>query len=405
MKNRVLIFLLACSNFFVASAQEMTLLDSLIKTNKYDFTFNGNQFKGDGMDYILSQSENAQFVGIAENHNVKEIPLFTSFLFDQLAENYQFNYLALEQDPVMMQLLSQRKYEAVEIAKKYPHGFTFISDQELGLIAHVITRSDKINSGWGCDQSFGASHALNEIVLGLRKQKMNTEGLDQLLKSVYEKELKRDLGKGIHYLSEIDEPKEFLSVKEIIDQKHSEDLSFYIESLIKSDSIYSHIVNEEFFEGRSMRENYMKSRFIEEYKKALTNDPLPKVLLKFGHFHLMDGFNRGTLVTNVGNLTKHIAQYNGKESLLINTQVYRNDQSEWDYFEDSYPNFAKHAEVNSYTLFDLRPLRASFYNGLLQDLVADKARRSFTQLIFSFDLLIAVGNGGDATWEVTGVDY
>jgi len=386
-------------------AQSTSVLDSLLLTNKYEIGFSEQGFSGEGIAYIIKNAQNTQFVGIAENHNVKQVPVFTSFLFDALKENYGFNYLVLEQDPVMMKLLSEKKYDVIEMAKTYKSGFTFISDQELKLIDHVVNISKASNNSvWGCDQSFGASHALQEIINNLKIKDKATKTLKSLNNEIYSKEKDRDL-ELYHYMSELNKTKDLIPFKEAVTNHGEVSSEFYINSLIISDSIYNLIVKKSFYQSRSMRENYMKSRFVEEYKQALKTDTLPKALLKFGHFHLMDGFNTGSLTTNIGGIVRNIAQYNNKEALIINTQVYRDDNSDWDYLEGAYPQFTKHSSVDSWTLFDLRPLRIYDYNGWLSGAIKDENLRNWRSLIYRFDMLLIIGNGTDATWKITKVDY
>ena len=63
-----------------------------------------------------------------------------------------------------------------------------------------------------------------------------------------------------------------------------------------------------------------------------------------------------------------------------------------------------HANINSWTLFDLRPLRAAYYNGAHKHLSKENNKK-LNNLLFSFDMLLVIGNGGDGTWKVTGAEY
>ena len=46
------------------------------------------------MDFLMKASAEAQFFAFGEEHNVKEVPAFTSLLFGTLHERYGYNYLA-----------------------------------------------------------------------------------------------------------------------------------------------------------------------------------------------------------------------------------------------------------------------------------------------------------------------
>ena len=80
-------------------AQE-TLLDSLVKQFSYPVVFTEGRLSGPGADFILKKTKNAQFVNLGEEHNAKDIPVFTTALFTLLQKQYGFEFLALEQDPL-----------------------------------------------------------------------------------------------------------------------------------------------------------------------------------------------------------------------------------------------------------------------------------------------------------------
>ncbi len=401
----ILLFILSIAAHF-AFTQSFSILDSVILANKHVIKVDqeNDHFSGEGFDYLQENCDNVQFIGIAENHNTREIPKFTFSLFEKLHEQYSFNYLALEQDPVMMSLLSTREYETLEMAKKHPHGFTFISDQELEMIESTLNLANSKNSVWGCDQSFGASHSIAHILRSFENESDNLKMLESIYHRIYEKEENRNLIE-YHYMADTTKRIDFLKIHELIINSGKEELDFYITSLLISDSIFSEFLNKRYYQSRSMRESYMRQRFIAEYKKAMNADPFPKVLLKFGHYHLMDGFNTGSNTLNVGNLIRNLATYNGMESLIISTQIFRDDGSDWDYLDESYPMFTKHASISNWTLFDLRPLRPFDSNGLLKGAVKDEQRVLWEDLLYNYDMILVIGNGGDATWLETGVEY
>ncbi len=404
MRIKFYFLLLLVFNSLVLDAQNTALLDSIILQNKYIILRQEGKFSGEGMDYILENCVDAQFVGLAENHNTKEIPIFTTFLFEQLHLNDHFNYLALEQDAVMMNLISKKQVDVYTMATKYHNGFTFISDQELELIAQAKKISKTKNSIWGCDQSFGASHAVAYISEALKNKGKANAKIDSIRNKIEKLEKTRDL-EEYHYMADTLKRKDLTTIQEELLKTTGDSLQFYIHSLLISDSIYSQIMRRKYYQSRSMRENYIRTRFLEEYNKALKVDSVPKVLLKFGHYHLMDGLNSGSYSTNIGDLVRNLAQFNNKKALIINTQIYRNDHSDWDYLEDSYPMFTKYADINSWTLFDLRPLRSYQANGLLDGQIDAKFIQNWEDLIFKFDMILIVGNGGDGTWNKTGVKY
>lgn len=397
MYIKILLTIIALGFSTTICLSQESKLDRLIKLNKYIIEQDGNEFSGPGIDYILQQAKDVQFLGLAENHNTMQVPIFTSYLFKQLHNQHDFNYLALEQDPIMMKLLSSRKYNAVEMAKKYNHGFTFIADQEVDMIHEVVNISKSPNSIWGCDQSSGVSHVLDEIMESCKPNSDSYEELKSLVEKMKGLEATRESNR---YIGRTSSTRDIKRIQEILQNNHiSPDLLEYFNHVVISNSIYSDFRNAKYHESRSFREYYMRGRFIEEFKRAQQIDSLPKVVLKFGHYHLMDGFNIGSQVNGVGNLIRSLAQFNNKKSLVINMQIYRNDGSDWDYLDESYPEFVEHSDINSWTLFDLRPIRAGFNNGDYTELIEKEYKEYFEELVNRYDLLLIIGNGGDGTWD------
>lgn len=79
----------------------------LLKANSHEITLSNGALSGDGAEFLIKASERSQFFAIGEPHDTKEVPEITSLLFKLLKARHRFNYLALEQDPVMMQMLSR----------------------------------------------------------------------------------------------------------------------------------------------------------------------------------------------------------------------------------------------------------------------------------------------------------
>lgn len=400
--------LLLLLSFGSADAQE-SILDSIILKHKYIIESAQNGLSGDGITYLLDESKNAQFVLIGENHNTKEIPEFTSELFAILHKNYQFQYLALEQDPAMMRIVSNRDVSITEMARKYPYSFTFITDQELAMIEKVRSISRAKSPIWGCDQSFGASHSLDVISDFLNSKTKYQREVDSLYKDIHTKERERNLD-SYHYMAELNKREQLLTIKNNIPYKYAKRLAFYIDELLISDSIYHLIKTKKYFESRSMREEYMKIRFLCEYKLASAKDQLPKVVLKFGNNHLNNGYNPGSNVNSLGNFVRQFALMNNKNSISINAMIYRNDGSDWDYFKSDssllyLQRFANNSDVNQWTLFDLRPLKSIYYNEDVSLGITKQEKANWENLIYGFDFLLLVGNGNDGTLNQTNGQY
>jgi hypothetical protein len=395
--------------YFANAIAQKSYLDSIISKHKYTIELTQNGLSGDGIQFLLSEVKDAQFVLIGENHNTKEIPEFTSLLFEQLNKLYQFEYLALEQDPAMMKIISDRTTNISDLARKYHNGFTFITDQELAMMQKVRSISKAKNPIWGCDQSFGASHSIDVINSFLKSKRKQVTTIDSLCTIIYEKEKARNI-ESYHYMSELNKTQELQLIKDNIPFKYTNSLNFYIDELLTSDSIYKLIRNKMYFESRAFREDYLKKRFLSEYKLATTKNKTPKVVLKFGNNHLNNGYNPGSSVNSLGNFVRQLALINNKSSISINALIYRNDGSDWDYFTSEpallyLQHFADNTTVTQWTLFDLRPLKAAYYNETLAPYITKEEQRNWENLIYGYDFLLLIGNGTDGDATITNGQY
>jgi hypothetical protein len=384
--------------------------DSAINANKYIIQFKDHKISGNGVEFILKQTQNSQFVLIGENHNTKEIPQFTNALFNLLRKNEGFQYLALEQDPVMMKILSNgSRIDINEEAKRYPYGFTFITDQELNMISNMIDSSKVVNSVWGCDQSFGASQAVEVIKNYLQAKKIHIKTIDSIFLKISKMESVRKID-SVDYMSDMNKTQDLIAIKNSIPAQYTQAMDFYISSLILSDSMYVMNRHKKYFESSLMRENYMKNRFLEEYNIAKAQTPFPKVVLKFGNVHLTDGFNWITDVSSLGDFARALALSNNKNAFSINALIYRTDSSDWNYFgkdpSTAYlKKIANDISINDWTIIDLRPLKTMYYNGKLKGLITKEERDHWEDLIFGYDCLLLIGNGNDGDVSNTKGEY
>ena len=134
--------LLACAVAHADTRDAEAVLEGLLSAHSFPVTLERGVLSGPGLDVLLAAAANAQFVNVAEAHGDYDIPRFTSALFAALHAAHGFDYFATEQDPLMMQWMSEDPVRGDEegvyaLARKYPYGFTFISDQELEMLATI----------------------------------------------------------------------------------------------------------------------------------------------------------------------------------------------------------------------------------------------------------------------------
>ena len=127
---------------FYSLAELNAAISELLRANTQAVAHVGSEFSGPGFDVLVRGAADAQFVCLGEQHNSRQIPAFAAALFKQLRAKAGFKHVALEQDPFICELASSREaagsLDAVAaLARRYPNAFTFLTDQELELIAAV----------------------------------------------------------------------------------------------------------------------------------------------------------------------------------------------------------------------------------------------------------------------------
>jgi hypothetical protein len=176
-----------------------------------------------------------------------------------------------------------------------------------------------------------------------------------------------------------------------------------IEALIKSRDIYQKNMNGSGYESNRERSLLMKSNFVTDYKQATQADGVPpKVLLKFGAWHMYTGINplrnndMGNFVTELsdgqGTTSLHIAILGVKGSQLRFAGIGHPYQpADFNLAEDKDSDFLflkpmfDNLESEGWTMFDLRGLRKGFHS-------LEPVDKEMERIIFGYDLLVLIPN-------------
>lgn len=409
------IFLLATviTLSFPAYGRDVTLA-SVLAEHTYAIELSDKGLSGPGAERLLADAADTQFVLLAEAHNNRDIPRFTTALFRALHEAHDYRYFATEQDPLMMQRVSEAPvrgdYDRVSaLAKQYPKGFTFISDEELQMLAAIgDISSARGRPIWGAEQAFGVTHYLDELealapgdrALGL---------LEDLRSESAVAETQRDLDAS-HYISDgADLAQRLEALRAAFAPRPGSRPAFLLQALQRSNEIYGyyHRAREGETVGlynNTVREAYMKQRFVEEYRLAeAVESRLPKVLLKYGAWHLFHGRGPGNAYT-LGNFTHEFALANRMHALGIFTLPYENadELAQWPGWIEP---FVRDAPAAGWDLIALAPLRVHAHARKFDGEFAAEHRDMLYRLVFGFEYLLRMPASGPASYGVTGWEY
>lgn len=389
-------------------------LDSIVTANAYEIRLEGGRFTGPGAGLLLNEASRAQCLLLGEEHNALEIPQLVGALFDTLQKQAGYHYVALEQDPLTMELASRApmrgQVEALAAySRRYPFAFTFVSDQELAMIAHIgaVSRghADPI---WGLDQSFGAAHSLDRLLaIGGPRVSPAARALAMHYRdTAMAKERVRDLEKFDYMAAEKTE--NFARLDSLWAPAPGSDAAFILDNLASSDAIYRAYRERRGYDNGYVREEQMKQLFMREYRRAQHADgAAPKVIVKMGHWHVYRGEGPSNLQT-LGNFVSELARANGGNTFHLAIHSHNppggfRSLSAW---ADSLPDpmIAHNLPTDRWTIVDLRPLRAHF--GRIASALRADQRDQFRRLVFGFDAELFVGGMRPASYAFNpGVEY
>lgn len=382
---------------------QSTLLDSLLAANAHTFTVADGRLAGPGLEFFLRATGDAQFVALAEPHNVKEVPEIFTMMFQALHETHGYNYAALESGPVMTRMLSSGatrgdRAAAMALARRYPNGLAFVTEQEIRMIADVGGISTAAEPVWGVDQAFGGLHIL-ERLLALAPNEEVRSRVAAMVEHARRYDGARFTESEDRYISYQARPADLAALSVWYDPSPGSEAAFLIHTLQRSNRIYrnNRLAGQgqaTGYESNREREENMKELFVDAYRRAQdAGDSLPKVLLKLGHYHLYRGRFRSNVYT-LGNFVSEFAKSNGMQSFSMTTQLINEPGVFWtlgDYEE--YKPVADVGDAHRWTIVDLRPLRGYAHAGHLEGLHPD-----LEQWIFAFDAVLLIGGGSPGTF-------
>ena len=386
-----------------ALADDQAGLDSLLNENTYAISLEGLSLTGPGAELIQDLSQGTQFVALGEEHDNAHIPGIATAIFKDLAERHGYQYFMTEQDPVMMEMFSRSPARGdhdaiITLARTYPMGVTFDTDQELEMLADIgrisTVESDVI---WGCDQSSGVTHALDELLQEISDEKAIAAVRAFRTRSA-EKEAVRDFSKG-HFIYDTNVD-EYFELKKQVNPAAGSRAEWILDVLINASQIFDYYENGKqdrlpgYYENNRFREEHLKDLCLAKYRKAEKTGPLPKAMMKFGTWHMFEGLSP-TRMHTIGDLFSNVARFNGQEFLSIHfvSRPEKPDES-MDQYGFIWP-FIRDLKKDEFAVIDLRPFRRYPNRILIENAEGEEwvaaNKESYVRLVYGYDLIFYVG--------------
>jgi hypothetical protein len=316
---------LAALTLAPAFAQENKFTERLLQ-NRYQIAVQEGRLSGTGVGVLQNALTGAQFVLIGEDHGISQIPQFAGAVCDLLGPQ-GFHTMAVETGPLAADELQQwiatdsSRESLIAFEKKFPETIAFYNYQEeYDLLTHCVRAAQGREFRlWGLDQELmGASGLILTRILATHPGKQAADEAQRLLQKNDDSHavaVKSGSPGDIFMMTASDD--ELNKLRDLLQTEGNATSQALIEALIKSRDIYQKNMNGSGYESNRERALLMKSYFVSDYKQATQADGAPpKVLFKFGAWHMYKGIN--PLRNNdMGNFVTEFADSQGTTSLHI----------------------------------------------------------------------------------------
>lgn len=385
------------------SASAQAVIDSLVAANRYTVELEGGRLSGPGVGWLLDALDGVQFVVLGESHNEAEIPQFTAALYEMLRERSGYRYVAFENGPTAMEGIAGAaalggRDSADAWAARYPNALQFWTDEEVDAIARVVAAEGR-NGVWGLDQEWGAVHVLDRLA-ELAATDRARAAVMRVRSRVAPIESERTENGRARYITSADAVTDSDLLRSAFDAEPGSVAAALIDRLALSARIYGlRRGRVGYYESNELRERSMKTAFMHRYREAqAAGDTLPRLVVKFGHVHSVDGRNPSDVLA-LGSFLSQLAISNGQRSFHM--AIYGVNEAGRNWTLSDYADYAplsKASRVDEWTLLDLRPIRPWVSGGRIEDL-----NETLRDVILGFDAVLVIGGLSDASRErITG---
>lgn len=388
----------------IASSAADPVPSELLAKNSHPFSFDRAGLSGPGWEVMKRETANSQYVLLGEGHDDQLTPVFAESVYRALNRAYGYDHLALEQDPLAMELACapQRRGDpkaVAELAKRYPTMFEFASDQDLTFIANACALGRSPKPVWGLEQALGADRYLEELEALAPNAAVKAMVSAELAEARRVLKTRLDYSKYLH--DDANTSERLAVLRKAFAAKGGPRAEFLLRGLTRSAEIFGY--NRRAGQGEYVglfnnteREVEFKFHFRRNYDEAMKQGGPPKVLFKFGSWHMYRGRSPGSAFT-IANHVHELAIFNGKDAYGI---LVLPGQTKWTDLDAWLKPILPAQKPEQPTLIDLRALRG--VQRLFRVQVEEKDQWQIRDLINAFDAIVILPDGPPATWALTG---
>ena len=381
--------------------------------NRYALSARGGQLSGAGAQILRSAIAQSRFVLLGEEHGIAQTPELMAAVC-KAAGPQPFHTMAVEEGPLVAAELEgwARRLDGLAqltaFEKTFPYSINvYKAREEFDMLQQCTRAGESEFHIWGLNQEgLNAGGVILSRVLATHLGSQAHAAMQRLLRKNeegYRKALQSDSIFDFFMIAADD--KELADGAALLQSDGSPDARTLFASLVES-----HEINRAppaAYPNARRRERLMKTLFAANYARAerAAAGP-PKVLLKFGAFHVYRGLNP-VHGSGIGNYVAEFAEAHGVQSLHIYLMPVKGSQPIW-------PRVSQPAQLRSFnhvdearyrylqpvftnlltsewTMFDLRPLR--------QEVAAPGGaiEAELATLVFGYDMLIVVPEGTPST--------
>jgi hypothetical protein len=397
---------IGCARSF---AQQNQFVD-MLRASRYELSIVDGRLSGTGVPVLRGAIEQAQFVLIGEDHGIAQIPELVGAVCGILGPQ-GFHTMAIEAGPLAAGELqrwlatpSTAQTRLVEFERKFPNTIAFYDmREENDLLSRCAQAAGKRTLNlWGLDQEFlGSSKLILTRILETHPGPRAAEAAKRLLNENerVDAEAAEPPFSGGKIFTNTVRDEDLANLKRLLQAEGSRASQSLIEALIQTHEIYGLNRAGRTYESNRQRALLMKSLFERQYMEAKgAGSDAPKVLFKFGLYHMYRGFNPLNSL-EIGNHVAELAEGLGTKSVHIMVIAARGSQLAFTAYgqpfaprsfneiegADASLTFLKPMADNlagsGWTLFDLRELRKNI--GLI-----DSAE--LRRMVVGFDLLVVI---------------